>query len=164
MSWDFRWPDPVALRVASERILDALPDGVKLNRRIVITVRLEDASRSGVVTSALLATPWAVERVYWKSPTWTEPMPVASALPLETDETGRVTAKQGLVLTLQQRRIPILTAWEPETGHYFVEPLIAPVLEFEHAEAALAAVAGVNPLSQPLQKPISRRHLITLFR
>ncbi|MBF0158276.1 MAG: hypothetical protein HQL58_02015 [Magnetococcales bacterium] len=170
-SWDFRWPDPVASRVASERLLEAMPpDQAGLNHRIMVTIRLETDGDRDVVTSALLATPWAVERIYWKAPMFEGTMPIASAMPLEADETGRVAAKQGVILTLQQRRIPVLTAWEPETGHYLVEVLESPVLEYAHAEAALAAV-GVNPLSQPprhwsqqIQKPVSRRSLITLFR
>jgi hypothetical protein len=185
-AWDCRWPDPVALQVASLRLLDeAVQRHLEgLNPRIQVTVRLLPPADEPW-TCAMLATPWAVEKIYWKAPSClVESLPVRSAFPLALDEHGRVGAGQGVLLVPSSvpdaRAIPVLIAWEPETGHYFVESLRRDVAGYRSAGEALA---GVLPAPGPehagqagrsgeqgmdwarvLHNPVSRRSLLTFFR
>lgn len=174
-AWDCRWPDPVALQVAAERLLDGLADTrKKLNRNIKVTVRMEPSPHPDALTRAVIAAPWGVERVYWNPPGVAEP-PIESAYPLEADEAGRVARGQGMMLDAgKEGKKPILIAWEPETGHYFVETLLHSVLGYSNAEEALRMAGGggrVEPRKQPkksvtqhLEKEVSRRGLFDLFR
>jgi hypothetical protein len=172
--WDCRWPDPVALKVAAQRILaEQSADRTDLNRRLDITVRMEppppDAG-PGALVRALLVTPWAVERIYWANPA-AESLPIESAYPLEGDASHRVSKGQGVLLRSGTRTVPVLIAWEPETGHHFVEALRSEVQAFEDPEEALAAALGTKPPPPPrksisghMNTSVSRRRLIRWFR
>ncbi|MBF0624141.1 MAG: hypothetical protein HQL82_04980 [Magnetococcales bacterium] len=172
--WDCRWPDPVALKVAMERFLLELgtnPDAVgDLHPTMPILVRMETDVGAAGMTTALLVTPWGVERVYWHRRDQGAP-PVESAIPLDGDAQGLVDKDQGVLLALGDRLQPALTAWEPETGHYFVETLLHSVRDLNTAEQALAVATGLQPPPPPgrsltghMQQPVSRRDLFDLFR
>lgn len=171
--WDCRWPDPIALQVAAQRILEGLPpERPGLNRRLAITVRLEVAPGDPGRPRALLVTPWAVERVHWAPPGSTDP-PLRSAYTPARDANGRIAAGQGMLLEGEGGMIPVVVAWHPETGHYFVERLIPSVLPFDTREEALAAVAHTGAaaarpahrtLEGTLERPTSRRGLLGLLR
>ncbi|MBF0447339.1 MAG: hypothetical protein HQL67_03975 [Magnetococcales bacterium] len=163
--WECRWPDPVAIKVATDRILaQRSPDDPALNRKIQVIVRPDPPGLADQPNSALLVTPWGVERIYW-SPPQQRPA-IIHAAPLELDETGRVQAGQGVLLKSGETTIPVLVAWEPETGHHFVETLLHSVRDYDSAQQAIAAIEGTEPtpdkkksLSQHMEKKISRRGL-----
>ena len=118
----------------------------------------------------MLVTPWRVERVYWSNPTLGDP-PVQHAAPLEVDAAGRVVAGLGLLLKSEGERIPVLTAWEPEVGHHFVETLLHSVHDFSTAEEAINAALGNKGKLHPkrsvadhLNKKVSRRNFLGIFR
>ncbi|MBF0614449.1 MAG: hypothetical protein G8237_04190 [Magnetococcales bacterium] len=170
--WDCRWPDPVALKVSATRILRNLPEkSPELNRNLAITVEMElNDDYSGDVR-ALLVTPWAVERIYWHSPTRGNDPPIRHAMALEADGAGRVAAGQGVLLELEDRQlVPVVTAWEPETGHYFVETLLHHTQGFDTAQSALDRALG-KPLTRPtrqsvsstMQRNVSRRGLLKFW-
>ncbi|MBF0095899.1 MAG: hypothetical protein HQM04_03590 [Magnetococcales bacterium] len=169
--WECRWPDPVALKVASERILQSRPhDDPQLNRRLPIRVQMEDGSPSNPLISALLVTPWAVERIFWSHPGLPTP-PIRHAMPLTADSHGRVATGQGVLLQTPARQIPVLTAWEPEVGHHFIEILLTSTHDIDNPEEAMAIALGKKPPTPPkqslgdhLNKSISRRNLLGLFR
>lgn len=164
--WDCRWPDPVALQVAAERLLQQRdPEDPGLNRKVSVLVRPDPPEGPDEVVSVLLASPWAVERIYWSAPPG-QPPPILHAAPLDVDQEGRVAAGQGVMLELERRTVPVLIAWEPETGHHFVETLCHSVRDFHSSEEALQAVQDDRPppifkksLSQHMEKKISRRGL-----
>ncbi|MBF0423040.1 MAG: hypothetical protein HQL73_08610 [Magnetococcales bacterium] len=165
--WDCRWPDPVALKVATDRIFGAMAvDDPSLNRRLGIIVRMEPPMLDSDPVSAILVTPWAVERVFWHNNREQKDPPILHAGELETTPDGRVAAGQGVVLETSQRTFPVVIAWEPETGHHFVQTLLHEVHEFNSVEAAIrAAFAGkTRPrLTQvTLNKEVSRRGLFSL--
>ncbi|ABK43192.1 hypothetical protein Mmc1_0671 [Magnetococcus marinus MC-1] len=171
--WDCRWPDPVALKVANDRLAEAL-DGERagLNPALEVMVEMESAARDDGLASALLITPWAIERVYWLGAGQLAP-PVQSAYPLEGDAQGRVAAGQGVLLHTAKGATPVVIAWEPETGHHFAQVLLPQVQNYINsydAMAAAKAVGGAQPhrtkqsLSNHLDKPVSRRGLFNLFR
>lgn len=171
--WDCRWPDPVALRVCSERILrEFSPEDPSINPRLGIQVELESGEATHLVTRALLVTPWAVERVYWHNPALGGEPPVRFAVALERDETtGRVAAGQGVLLEVGAGRLaPVVIAWEPETGHTFVETLLHQTQEFDTPRAALAAalgepeVPGRQSVTSTLNREVSRRGLLGFWR
>ncbi|MBF0294521.1 MAG: hypothetical protein HQL96_04970 [Magnetococcales bacterium] len=171
--WDCRWPDPVALRVSAERILRGLPmDDPGINRRLTITVNPESDDNPAGVASALLVTPWAVERVWWHSASRGEVPPIRHAFVLDADGAGRVAAGQGVLLDLGENRlVPVVVAWEPETGHYFVETLLHHTEGFDSAPEALAVALGAPPSPSPrlsitatFNKAVSRRGLLGFWR
>lgn len=164
-AWDCRWPDPVAVTVAADRILAQRPlDDPALNRKLRVYVRLDPPGIPEDPISAVLVTPWGVERVYWNPP---EQLPeIIHAVPLEINSEGLVAPGQGVLLSTSTRSIPVLTAWEPETGHHFIETLLHSVRDFESPEQAIAAIDGEEPppppkksLTQHMEKKISRRGL-----
>jgi hypothetical protein len=171
--WDCRWPDPVALKVSATRILRTLPENdPAINRKLTITVEMElNDDYSGEVR-ALLVTPWAVERIHWHSPTQGTTPPIRFAMPLEQDADHRVAAGQGVLLELEGGElVPVVTAWEPETGHYFVETLLHHTQEFDTAQTALEVALG-KPMSTPpkrsisatMNRSVSRRGLLKFWR
>lgn len=168
--WDCRWPDPVALQVASERILQSrAPDDPNLNRRLTIRVQMVPPELPTEPTRALLVTPWAVERIYWHNTAQADP-PVRHAAPLTPDAEGRVAAGLGVILEYATLRVPVLTAWEPEVGHHFVETLLPSVRDCLSGDEALAIALGQKPLYPPkrsvtdhLTRPVSRRSLFGIF-
>lgn len=172
--WDCRWPDPVALRVSAERILRDLPaDDPNLNRCLTITVDMDLPNTLSIwAIQTLMVTPWAVERIYWHNPSSSHLPPIQYAISLEKESSGRVAAGQGVLLEVSEKRlVPVVIAWEPETGHYFVETLLHCTLEFDTAQAALAAALGEPPESLPtlsiastLNKEVSRRNLLGFWR
>lgn len=164
--WDFRWPDPVAMQVAATRLLGDRQNE-SLNLGIGIRAQLEGDLAFEECTRGLLVSPWAVERLFWCSPGIQRP-PMQSAYELTINEQGWFAAGQGVILLLE-RQIPVLTAWEYETGHYFVQTLLAPVTSFRSADEAMAAALGTPlaaapTLKQTLDQPVSRRHLFAFFR
>ncbi|MBF0612346.1 MAG: hypothetical protein G8345_12335 [Magnetococcales bacterium] len=178
--WDCRWPDPVALRVASERILDGLSGSrTDVNWRIGLQVEMEGVPAPGGFPNALLISPWGVERVYW-SPFGTEAPPIQSAAPLVADDQGRVAAGQGVLLLTEPKPTPVLIGWEPETGHHFIQSLIGNMLPYEDGHQAMMAAFAVEKRGgswvaastggvveeEPsrLQKPVSRRGMFGFLR
>ena len=163
--WDCRWPDPIAIQVAADRILATRPiDDPALNRKMRVYVRPDHPGMPEDPTSAILVTPWAVERVYWNPPEQTPAL--IHVAPLNVDEEGRIAAGQGVMLETSTRTIPVLIAWEPEAGHHFIETLLHSVRDYESPEQAIAAIQGEEPppsakksLSQHMEKQISRRGL-----
>ncbi|MGN7611308.1 hypothetical protein ACQZV8_04390 [Magnetococcales bacterium HHB-1] len=173
--WDCRWPDPVALQVASERILQELPsDHSEVNPRLSVVVQMEPlpTHHEDAPPRALLVTPWAVERVYWNPPGHTEAPPIHSAYPLACDEFGQVEKNQGALLEVEEgKRLPVMISWEPETGHTFNQTLIENVHPFLSSEEALrAAIHTADPkkpsqsVSNHLKKTVDRRAFFSLFR
>lgn len=170
--WDCRWPDPVAVQVANQRLLTTLdPARDDLNTRLPVSVTMEHPPGSMELPSAIVVSPWAVERVYWASPMQrgVDP-PLYAAMPLEHNEQGRVKPGQGAVLdTGTGRTAPVVIAWEPETGHYFVETLLRQVSAFVSADEARRAALGLAKGRPPtmaaqMQRPVSRRSLFDVFR
>jgi hypothetical protein len=169
--WECRWPDPVALKVASERILRSRPqDDPQLNRRLPVRVQMEATEQPDSPASALLVTPWAVERIFWSNPNQPTP-PIRHAMPLTADSHGRVAVGQGVLLQTPERQIPVLVAWEPEIGHHFIEILLTSTHDIDNPEEAVAIALGKKPATPPkqslgdhLNKSISRRNLLGLFR
>ncbi|MBF0184600.1 MAG: [NiFe]-hydrogenase assembly chaperone HybE [Magnetococcales bacterium] len=167
--WECRWPDPVGLKVACERILQSRPaDDPTLNRRMNIRVQMENSFPNAPIP-ALLVTPWAVERVFWHDMSRPEP-PIRHAMPLTADPDGRVAAGQGVLLEYPNRLVPVLTAWEPEVGHHFIEILMNSTRDLDSFEEAIAVVSGKKATSRAnqsvadhLNKSISRRNLLGLF-
>ncbi|MBF0427931.1 MAG: hypothetical protein HQL94_03345 [Magnetococcales bacterium] len=169
--WDCRWPDPVALQVSATRILRDLPaDDPAINRRLAITVTMENGPNG--LLQALLVTPWAVERIYWHNPATGSNPPIRHAISLEQDSSGHVSSGQGVLFEAGENRlVPVVIAWEPETGHYFVETLLHCTQEFDTSPAALAAALG-EPLTNPPQNSltsamnlkVSRRKLLGFWR
>ncbi|MBF0426951.1 MAG: hypothetical protein HQL66_14150 [Magnetococcales bacterium] len=173
--WEFRWPDPIALQVASERILRetverARAEGVALtdlNLRLPVLARMENSPFMEELVQALLVAPWGVERVYWHPPNRQHPPAIESAYPLEADASGNVAKGQGLLLRVGERLKPVLVGWEPETGHHFVETLLHSVREFATADEAFAMAraadplykSGARPVPSRMQRPVSRRQL-----
>ncbi|MBF0132861.1 MAG: hypothetical protein HQL75_09790 [Magnetococcales bacterium] len=168
--WDCRWPDPVALKVANDRLLASLsPDDPSLNRTLGVTVRMEPPDHPNDPVSALLVSPWAVERVFWHHGQPGSPPPIIHVAELELDAHGRVAAGQGVILETQERTVPVVIGWEPETGHHFVHTLLHRVHDFDTVDAAINEALGVHPLapthrslSGHMQKKISRRGLFGL--
>lgn len=169
-AWDCRWPDPVALKVATDRILAGRPeDDPDLNRRLQVTVRMEGPGQDGDPVSAILVTPWAVERVFWH---FNGSIPaIRYASELEYDLQGRVAPGQGVILETSERTYPVVIAWEPETGHHFVQTLVHQVHEFSTVDAAVqAALVGKKPrggmtqasVAATLDREVSRRGLFNL--
>lgn len=169
--WDCRWPDPVALTVATERILQSRPQtDPNLNRRLSIRVQMDLPDDPSVPIRALLVSPWAVERIYWNNPAQHHP-PIRHALPLTADAQGRVAAGIGVILEFVEQLIPVLTAWEPEVGHHLVETLLPSVQDISSVEEAIAIALGQphryppkQSLTDHLSHTVSRRNLIGLFR
>ncbi|MBF0456226.1 MAG: hypothetical protein HQL72_15590 [Magnetococcales bacterium] len=163
--WDCRWPDPVAITVATNRMLQARdPDDPALNRKLRVYVRPDPPGIPEDPISVLLVSPWGVERIYW-SPPERDP-PILHVAPLEVDSAGRIAAGQGVMLETSKRTVPVLIAWEPEPGHHFVETLLHSVRDYDSPEQAIAAIDGEEPppspkksLSQHMEKKISRRGL-----
>ncbi|MEO5377603.1 MAG: hypothetical protein H7832_07460 [Magnetococcus sp. DMHC-6] len=169
VKWDCRWPDPVALQVAAERVLATLsPNHPDINPQLWVQARLTPPRDE--LPSAILITPWAVERIYWHLP-GTLPS-IQSATPLQVDEAGRVAKGQGVILRGKEKTIPVLIAWEPETGHHFVQTILHQVTHLNSNESAMAAaLAQENPgihvprsVSSRLEQPMDRRGLFRLFR
>ncbi len=169
--WDCRWPDTMALQVATDRILRSRPlDDPGFNRHLPITVRMDPTPYPDDPTRALLVAPWGVERIYWTPPD-SGPPPILHVAELETDGQGRVASGIGVLLETEERQIPVITAWEPETGHYFLETLLHSVRNFNNVETALATALGRKPppapkssLSDHLKKNMSRRNLLGFGR
>ncbi|MBF0341190.1 MAG: hypothetical protein HQL95_09560 [Magnetococcales bacterium] len=172
--WDCRWPDPVAIKVSATRILRTLPeDSPELNPRLAITVEMEMSEDLHGEVTALLVTPWAVERIHWHPAHLGVDPPVRHAIPLEVNASGRVAAGQGVLLELDggNRLLPVVIAWEPETGHYFVETLLHHTQGYDTARSALDAALG-KPLSRPvtqsitstMHREVSRRGLLKFWR
>ncbi|MBF0271264.1 MAG: hypothetical protein HQL98_04175 [Magnetococcales bacterium] len=171
--WDCRWPDPVALKVSATRILRDLPEeSPELNRNLAITVEMElNDDYSGEIR-ALMVTPWAVERIHWHSSHQGSEPPIRHAMGLETDDTGRVAAGQGVLLELEGGKlVPVVIAWEPETGHYFVETLMHHTQGYDTARSALEAALGKAPdpsatqsISSTMNRSVSRRGLLKFWR
>lgn len=167
--WDCRWPDPVAIQVATKRILAARPpDDPALNRRLSVVIHMDPPQESDNHAQAILVTPWAVERIHWHTNSQRPPA-IKHATPLETDGEGRVAAGQGVILKTGETTVPVLIAWEPETGHHFVETLLHSVHEFITSEQAMAAALGQlsrqhkRSFSERMDRPIRRRDLFNLF-
>lgn len=169
--WDCRWPDPVALQVASNRILHSRsPEDPAINRNLSIHVHIDPPKDPNTPIRAILVSPWGVERIYWSNPTLESP-PIQHATPLEVDANGRVACGIGLLLEYEDRPIPVLTAWEPEVGHHFVETLLHSVQNFSTVTEAMAAALGDSLPHTPkrsvadrLNRNVSRRDLLELFR
>ncbi|WP_130469912.1 hypothetical protein [Candidatus Magnetaquicoccus inordinatus] len=170
--WEWRWPDPVALQVASERILQSrAPDDPNLNRQLKIRVQMESTQHPEAPISALLVTPWAVERIFWHNPHNQPTPPIRHAMPLTSDDEGRVAAGQGVLLEYIDRLVPVLTAWEPEVGHHFIEILLSSTHDLDNPEEAIALALGKKPptrskqsVAEHLNKTVSRRNLLGWFR
>ncbi|MBF0621982.1 MAG: hypothetical protein HQL54_08645 [Magnetococcales bacterium] len=168
-SWDCRWPDPVAIQVAADRLAHERYNETTFNPKISVIVRMEDSGDTSKLISAILITPWAVERIFWNNPA--EPLPfIESAYPLSKDESGLIESGQGCLLIDETRKIPVTVAWEPEPGHHFIETLLPSVMAFNTAEEAFnAALNRKAPripgqsLSAHLKKPVSRRGLLRFF-
>ncbi len=168
--WECRWPDPIALTVASERILQGRPpEDPNLNRRLSIRVQMDPPNHPTAPMRALLVTPWAVERVYWHNPAQPNP-PLRHATPLTRDAEGRVAAGLGVLLEYLEELIPVLTAWEPEVGHHFVETLLPSVEGFGSVDEAIAIALGRKPtyplkrsVTDQLNLSVSRRNLLGIF-
>ena len=168
--WDCRWPDPIALKVASDRTLRARPpQDPALNRRLPIRVHIVPPKSPETAVHAILITPWAVERVYWSN-SFEEPE-IQHAAPLILDEAGRVAAGIGLLLKYEEIWIPVLTAWEPEIGHHFIETLLHSVHPYSTTDEALAASLGnsvavsrKHSITEQLNQKLSRRNLLGIFR
>lgn len=164
--WDCRWPDPVGLKVAADRTLrNYSPDDPGLNHRLGIRVQMDLPKEADGPVRAILVSPWAVERIHWCNPSRGDP-PILHASPLELDSDGRVQAGIGVLLECQGRRIPVLTAWEPELGHHFIETLLHTVRDFSSPEEAIATALGhqETPLpkrsvSDHMNRKVSRRSL-----
>lgn len=169
--WDCRWPDPIALKVAADRILRGRPpEDPAINRKLTIRVQVEPPEDANAPIRAILITPWGVERVYWSNPTQGEP-PIQHAAPLEMDAEGRVSAGIGLLLESEGSHIPVLTAWEPEVGHHFVETLLHSVQNFSTVEEAMTTALGnalpytpKRSITDHLNRTVSRRNLLGFFR
>ncbi|MBF0153394.1 MAG: hypothetical protein HQL64_06625 [Magnetococcales bacterium] len=177
--WEFRWPDPVAIQVASERILretldQAKADGVELtdfNLRLPVMVRMESSPFTEELAHALLVAPWGVERVYWHPPNQQQSPAIESAYALEADANGNVAKGQGVLLRVAGNLKPVLIGWEPETGHYFVETLLHSVREFDTAGEVFAMASRAYPLYKPetqtvssqMQRQVSRRQLFSFW-
>ncbi|MBF0163129.1 MAG: hypothetical protein HQM01_01280 [Magnetococcales bacterium] len=170
--WDCRWPDPVALKVSATRILRQMPEkSPELNHNLIITVEMELNDDFTGEFRALLVTPWAVERIFWHSPTLGTAPPVKHAMRLETDESGRVAAGQGVLLEVEvDRLVPVVIAWEPETGHYFVETLLHHTQGFDTAQSALdtalgrtQARMGPQSVTAVMNRTVSRRGLLKFW-
>ena len=169
--WDFRWPDPIALTVAAERIVQSRSStDSTLNHRLGVRVQLEPHDQPEVPLRALLVSPWAVEWVYWNHPTQQTP-PIRHAAPLSMDADGRVEAGLGIILEWADRLIPVLTAWEPEVGHHFIETLLHSVQNLGSVEEAIAVALGGKPpyplkqsVTDHLSVSVSRRNLLGLRR
>ncbi len=165
--WDCRWPDPVAVQVAAQRILAERPeDDPMLNRKLRVYVRPDIPGLPEDPISAVLVTPWAVERVYWNPPEQTPNL--IHAAPLKVDDAGRVAAGQGVMLETSQKTVPVLIAWEPETGHHFIETLLhqEQIRNYDSPEQAIAAIQGEETppqakksITQHMEKKITRRGL-----
>ncbi|MBF0309057.1 MAG: hypothetical protein HQL56_05990 [Magnetococcales bacterium] len=169
-SWDVRWPDPVAIQVAAARLMAAQAENSALNRALGIHLHMEEGSFEDPYSTGILVTPWAVERIFWINPPRREPS-LQSAMPLTIDDKGRVAPGQGVILQESSRRIGVLTAWEPETGHYFVETLLPSTLPFRSCQEALQAALGApapqpprQSLSTQLETACSRRSLFGFLR
>ncbi|MBF0459962.1 MAG: hypothetical protein HQL87_01055 [Magnetococcales bacterium] len=167
--WECRWPDLVALQVATARLLRDRTTDPSLNPRLGIRVQRDPSDHPQAPIRALLVTPWAVERVYWNNPARQNP-PVRHTIPLLADAHGRVAAGIGVILEYRATDIPVRTAWEPETGHYFVETLLPAVQDLGSVEEAIAVALGRKPLYLPKQSltdhlslPVNRRHLLGLW-
>jgi hypothetical protein len=167
--WDCRWPDPVAIQVAADRILASRSqDDPALNRKLRVYVRPDPPGLVEDPISALLITPWAAERVYWNQPEQTPG--IIHAAPLEVNDQGRVAVGQGVMLETSKRTVPVLIAWEPETGHHFIETLLHSVRDYDSAEHVIAALDGEEKvptakksLTQHLDKKVSRRGLFSFL-
>lgn len=168
--WDCRWPDPVALKVATDRILSSRPlDDPGLNRILGVFVRMEPPNDAGGPVSAILVTPWAVERIYWHHYQPNTTPPITHAAKLELDGAGRVAAGQGVLFQTKERTLPVIIGWEPETGHYFIETLLHQVYDYRSANDAINAALGVRPISlgkksldDRLNDKVSRRGILGL--
>ena len=168
--WDCRWPDAIALRVATERLLLARGESdPALNQNLPIRVHMDPPENPEDPMRAILVTPWAVERIYWSNPA-KGPPPIRHAAALERDQTGRAATGQGVLLETEERQIPVQIAWEPETGHHFVETVLHSVRDFDTPDEAIATALGTQPppktkqsLSNHLQKKMSRRRLLGLL-
>ncbi|MBF0109674.1 MAG: hypothetical protein HQL76_10905 [Magnetococcales bacterium] len=168
--WDCRWPDPVALKVASDRLLAGRPiDDPTLNRRLGVTVRMESPGDGDDPVHAILVTPWAVERVFWHLNQPGSIPPVRYAAELDLDTEGRIAAGQGVILETRERTYPVVIAWEPETGHHFIQTLLHQVLEFRSVDEAIGEALGVHHLARDrrsltdqLQRKVSRRGMFRL--
>ncbi|MBF0261437.1 MAG: hypothetical protein HQL97_06380 [Magnetococcales bacterium] len=170
--WDCRWPDPVALKVSATRILRQMPEkSPELNHNLIITVEMELNDDFTGEFRALLVTPWAVERIFWHSPTLGTAPPVKHAMSLDADESGRVAAGQGVLLEVEvDRLVPVVIAWEPETGHYFVETLLHHTQGFDTAQSALdtalgrtQARMGPQSVTAVMNRTVSRRGLLKFW-
>lgn len=165
--WDCRWPDPVALKVATDRLLASRSaEDHHLNRRLGVTVRLESPNDPEDPVSALLVSPWAVERVFWHHNTPGSSPPIMYAFDLELDATGRVVAGQGVIFKTRERTWPVVIGWEPEIGHHFVHTLLHQVDHLNSVDEAISEALGVHhlaaskrSLSDHLQKKVSRRSM-----
>ncbi|HIJ84817.1 MAG: hypothetical protein HW380_2904 [Magnetococcales bacterium] len=168
-NWDCRWPDPVALKVATDRLLAGRPpDDPSLNRSLGVTIRMEPPEDPQNPISALLVSPWAVERVFWHHQPNTLP-PIIHAADLELDPQGRVTSGQGVILETKNRTFPVVIHWEPETGHHFIQTLLPQVLDMRTLDEAIRHALGTHSgslpqssLSNHLHKKVSRRGLMGL--
>ena len=168
--WDCRWPDPIALKVATDRILRARPpQDPALNRRLPIRVHIVPPKNPETAIHAILVTPWAVERVYWSN-SFEEPV-IQHPLPLRLNDEGKVVAGIGILLKYEDIFIPVLTAWEPEIGHHFIEILLHSVHSFSTTDEALAVALGnsvelshKHSISDHLNQKVSRRNLLGIFR
>ncbi|MEO5366727.1 MAG: hypothetical protein H7831_10300 [Magnetococcus sp. WYHC-3] len=173
-AWDLRWPDPVALQVASERQRETCNDARPgVNMALPVLVQVEQPFIGSGWARFLLASPWGVACVWYPNPAQTEAVPVRSAFPLNVGPEGRVLPGQGVLLdTAPGQTIPALTAWAPETGHHFVQLLIRNMEGFSTAPQALEAARKLQnqtperpvALSRRMEKPVSRRGLLSLFR
>lgn len=169
--WECRWPDPVALKVATDRLLRARSaEDATLNHALTIRVHMAPSKDPAAPVRAILVTPWGVEHVYW-SPSVLGAPPVQHAVPLEGDDSGRVATGIGLLLEYEGACVPVLTAWEPEVGHYFVETLFHTVQQFSTTEEAISAALGETSVPPPkrsmadhLNRKVSRRNLLDIFR
>nr|CRH08082.1 Protein of unknown function [Candidatus Magnetococcus massalia] len=172
--WSCRWPDPVALKVANDRLLEGMdPERPGLNGRLEVMVRMESMSRDDGLASGILVTPWAVERVYWLA-TGGEHPPIQSAFPLEPNEEGLIAGGQGVILETSDGPTPVVIALEPETGHHFIQSLQHDVMNYLNSEDALAGALGMGGHEPPprpkksvtshMERKVSRRGLFDLFR
>ena len=93
------------------------------------------------------------------------------ASPLATDAAGRIQSGIALLLACEGKQLPVLTAWEPEVGHHFIETLLHTVQPFATAEEAMAAATGKDRETPPtrsiadhLNRRVDRRALLGIFR